>query len=151
MSYPISKFKNNPSNPRIIKDDKFIKLVESLKTFPEMMEKRPLVCVTDSDDKIYPLGGNMRLKALKELGYKEIKKEWVTLADDWSIEQQKEFLIKDNVSFGDWDFDTLANEWDAEQLQDWGLDVHLFENDLDYSDKNQEKQYQGFRLFLLYD
>jgi len=129
MSYPITKFKSNPSNPRIIKDDKFVKLVESLKTFPEMMDKRPLVCVTDSDGKIYPLGGNMRLKALKELGYKEIKKEWVTLADDWTIEKQKEFLIKDNVSFGAWDYDILANEWNAEQLEDWGLDIPLFETD----------------------
>jgi len=135
MSYPITKFKNNPNNPRIIKDDKFIKLLESLKTFPEMMEKRPLVCVTDSDNKIYPLGGNMRLKALKELGYKELKKEWVTLADDWSIEQQKEFTIKDNVGFGIWDFDILANEWDEEQLQDWGLDLPI-----DYNDEEDEPE-----------
>lgn len=138
MSYPISKFKSNPNNPRFIKDDKFIKLVESLKTFPEMMEKRPLVCVTDTDDKLYPLGGNMRLKALIQLGYKELKKEWVTLADNWTVEQRKEFTIKDNVSFGDWNWDILANEWDEEQLQDWGLDVWQNETEVDYDLLNDE-------------
>lgn len=127
MSYPIAKFKNNPSNPRIIKDDKFSKLLQSLKTFPEMMEKRPLVCITDADGKLYPIGGNMRLKALKELGYKELKKEWVTLADDWSVEKQKEFLIKDNVGFGEWDWDTLANEWEADELENWGMDLIGFD------------------------
>lgn len=104
-----------------------------------MMDKRPLVCVTDVDSKIYPLGGNMRLKALKELGYKEIKKEWVTLADDWTIEKQKEFLIKDNVSFGAWDWDMLANEWDAEELESWGVDIWNESTDEINNDDNDEK------------
>jgi len=99
------------------------------------MEKRPLVCVTDNDGKIYPLGGNMRLKALKELGYKELKKEWVTMADDWSIEKRNEFTIKDNVSFGAWDFDMLANEWEAEQLEEWGLDLPI-----DYDEEEDEAE-----------
>lgn len=123
----ISKIKSNPNNPRIIKDDKFKKLVKSLTEFPEMMSKRPLVCVTDVDGKLYPLGGNMRLKALQEIGHKEIPDEWVQMADEWTEEQRREFVIKDNVGFGEWDWDDLANNWDTEKLQDWGLDIPNFE------------------------
>lgn len=120
----LSNLKTNPTNPRIIKDDKFKKLVQSLKDFPEMMEKRPMVCVTDtSDGKLYPLGGNMRLKALQELKYKEIPDSWVMIADDWTEEQRREFIIKDNVSFGEWNWDDLQENWDSEQLVSWGLDV----------------------------
>lgn len=119
----LNQLKPNPNNPRLIKDDKFKKLVQSLKEFPEMMEKRPLVCVTDIDKKIYPLGGNMRLKALTELGYKEIPDSWVTMADDWTEEKRREFLIKDNVGFGEWDWDELANSWDEELLAAWGVDI----------------------------
>jgi len=86
------------------------------------MEKRPMVCVTDEDGKIYPLGGNMRLKAVQELGMKEIPDTWVLMADEWTEEQRKEFTIKDNVSFGEWDFDELANNWNIEQLESWGVD-----------------------------
>ena len=119
----LSQLKLNPNNPRLIKDDKFKKLVTSLRDFPEMMEKRPMVCVTDTDGKLYPLGGNMRLRALQELKYKEIPDNWVMLADEWSEEKRKEFVIKDNVSFGEWDWDTLANEWDEILLDKWGLEV----------------------------
>jgi DNA modification methylase len=93
------------------------------------MEKRPIVCVTDVDGKLYPLGGNMRLKALKELKYKDIPDSWVTMADEWTEEQRREFLIKDNVGFGEWDWDMIANEWDAEQVEEWGLEVPSFETD----------------------
>lgn len=123
----LSNIKPNPKNPRIIKDDKFKKLVQSIKSFPEMMDKRPLVCVTDVDKKIYPLGGNMRLKAIQELNYKEIPDSWVVLADSWTQEQRNEFTIKDNVGFGEWDWDSLANEWDSQKLDEWGLDVPGFE------------------------
>lgn len=123
----VSQLKANPTNPRIIKDDKFKKLVESLRGFPEMMEKRPMVCVTDVDGKLFPLGGNMRLRAIQELGMKEIPDTWVTLADDWTEEKRKEFTIKDNASFGEWDWDALANEWDVQQLSDWGIDVPNFD------------------------
>lgn len=123
----LSQLKSNPNNPRLIKDDKFKKLVTSLRDFPEMMEKRPMVCVTDTDGKLYPLGGNMRLRALQELKYKEIPDNWVMLADEWSEEKRKEFTIKDNVGFGEWDWDTLANEWDAEELTEWGLDLPNFD------------------------
>ena len=130
----VSQLKANPTNPRIIKDDKFKKLVESLRSFPEMMEKRPMVCVTDVDGKMFPLGGNMRLRAIHELGMKEIPDTWVTLADDWTEGKRKEFTIKDNVGFGDWNWDDLANEWDAELLQDWGLDLPGFDAEPDYED-----------------
>ncbi len=112
---PISKVKANPANPRTIKDDKFAKLVESLKNFPEMANVRPIIVNTD----MVALGGNMRLKAMKEAGWKQVP---VTVVD-WPENKQREFIIKDNVGFGDWDWDTLANEWDAEPLEDWGLDV----------------------------
>ena len=122
----ITEIKPNPKNPRVIKDEKFAKLVQSLKDFPEMLEKRPLVCFTDTDGKLVVLGGNMRLKAAKEIGLKELP---VVLADDWTEEQKAQFLIKDNVGFGEWDFDTLANEWNVEELAEWGLDIPNFEID----------------------
>ena len=84
-----------------------------------------MVCVTDVDGKLFPLGGNMRLRAIQELGMKEIPDSWVTLADDWTQETRAEFTIKDNASFGEWNWDDIANEWDAEQLSDWGLDVPI--------------------------
>ncbi len=119
----ISKLKLNPKNPRIIKDDKFQKLVKSIQEFPEMLEKRPIVCVTDAvDGKLFPLGGNMRLKALKELKFKEVPDSWISIADDWTEEKRAEFTIKDNVSFGDWNFEELTMDWDGDLLADWGLD-----------------------------
>lgn len=112
----ISDIKANPNNPRIIKDDKFKKLVESVKSFPEMLELRPIVVNKD----MIILGGNMRYKACKEAWIKEIP---VIIADNLTEEQEREFLIKDNVSGGEWDWDILANEWDKEELEEWGLDV----------------------------
>ena len=122
----IKNIKPNPNNPRLIKDDKFKKLVKSIEEFPEMMEKRPMVCVTDVDGKIFPLGGNMRLKALQELKYKEIPDSWILMADEWTEEQRREFVIKDNVGFGEWDWEELANAWDSEKLEEWGLDLPGF-------------------------
>jgi hypothetical protein len=127
----VSKLKPNPSNPRVIKDEKFKKLVKSLQEFPEMMEKRPMVCVTDVEGRIYPLGGNMRLRAIKELGMKEIPDAWVMMADDWTEDKRREFTIKDNVGFGEWEWDQLANEWDAELLEGWGVDIPGFDVDAD--------------------
>ena len=129
----ISKLKNNPNNPRLIKDDKFEQLKKSISEFPEMMEKRQIICVTDVDGKIYPLGGNMRLKALQELGYKEIPDHWILMADEWTEEQRREFVIKDNAGLGEWNWEELANDWDAEKLEEWGLDVPDFGADVDYS------------------
>lgn len=112
----ISKIKANPNNPRVIKDDKFKKLVKSIQEFPKMMELRPIVV----NDDMVVLGGNMRLKACKELGLKEVP---VIKASDLTEDQQRQFIIKDNVGFGEWDWDMLANEWDSQELEDWGLDV----------------------------
>jgi len=117
----ISEVKNNPNNPRILKDDKFSKLVQSIKDFPKMLEIRPIVV----NDEMIVLGGNMRLKACKEAGLKEIH---IIKAEDLTQEQQKEFIIKDNVGFGEWDWEQLANEWDNEDLENWGLDVPSFDN-----------------------
>jgi ParB-like chromosome segregation protein Spo0J len=123
--------KLNPNNPRLIKDDKFKKLVQSIVDFPQMLEIRPIVVNTD----MIILGGNMRYKACKEAGIKEIP---VIIADNLTEEQQKEFLIKDNVSGGEWNWELLANEWDAEELESWGLDIPNFAPDVDYSEKNKE-------------
>ena len=111
----IKDVKLNPSNPRIIKDDKFAKLVQSLQEFPEMATVRPIVCNTD----MVILGGNMRFKAMQAAGWKEVPVQIV----DWPEDKQTEFVIKDNVSGGEWDWDALANEWDAEKLEAWGLDL----------------------------
>lgn len=118
----LTDIKSNPNNPRIIKDDKFKKLVASIKEFPQMLSLRPIVV---NDDMIV-LGGNMRLKACKEAGLKEVP---VIKASDLNEEQQKAFIIKDNVGYGEWDWDMLANEWDAEDLVEWGLDVPVFDVD----------------------
>jgi DNA modification methylase len=116
----ISDVKVNPNNPRLIKDDKFAKLVQSIKDLPQMLAIRPIVVNTD----MVVLGGNMRLKACKEVGLKEVP---IIIADNLTEEQQREFLIKDNVSGGEWDWQMLANDWDTEQLNDWGLDIPNFE------------------------
>jgi DNA modification methylase len=115
----IADVKINPNNPRLIKDDKFKKLVQSIKDFPEMLEIRPIVVNSD----MVVLGGNMRLKACQEAGIKEVP---IIIADNLTEEQQREFLIKDNVSGGEWDWNMLANEWDAEELVEWGLDIPNF-------------------------
>ena len=114
---------SNPNNPRLIKDDKFRKLVKSIEEFPDMLNVRPLVVNKD----MVVLGGNMRLKAIKEAGIKEISIEIV----DWTEDQQKEFIIKDNVGFGEWNWDDLANDWDEIQLTDWGLDIPDFNKNID--------------------
>jgi hypothetical protein len=106
----------NTENPRIIKDDKFKKLVQSIKDFPEMLEIRPIVV----NNEMMILGGNMRLKAIQEIGLKEVP---IIKAENLTEQQQREFLIKDNVGFGEWDWDALANDWEYKELVDWALDV----------------------------
>lgn len=147
----ISEVKPNPKNPRVIKDGKFQKLVKSIQEFPDMLNKRPLIVFTDVDGKYVVLGGNMRLKALNELKFKEIP---VIIADEWTEEQKHEFLIKDNVGFGEWDWDSLANEWEVKKLEDWGLNVPNYENtdiDLDafFEEDNTEKE-EKFKITLEY-
>jgi len=132
----ISEIKINPENPRTIKDENFAKLVKSIQDFPEMLEIRPIVVNAE----MMVLGGNMRLKACKEAGLKEVV---IIVADNLTEDQQKEFLIKDNVSGGDWDFDLLA-DWDSDQLEEWGLEVPEFGAEIDYSDKNKELDSNDF-------
>jgi len=122
----ISKVKGNESNPRYIKEDKFKKLVKSIKDFPEMLKLRPIVV----NKNMTVLGGNMRLKACIEAGLKEV---YILKAEGLTEDQEKEFIVKDNLGFGEWDWDVLANEWNEVELKEWGLDVWQPEVDLDYS------------------
>ena len=139
----ITDIKPNPNNPRLIKDEKFAKLVKSIKEFPKMMELRPIIVNAEN----IILGGNMRFKALKELGYTNIPKEWIKRADELTEDETRRFIIADNVGFGEHDWDLLANDWDSAELQEWGLDVwqssdidldDFFEDDT--SEPKEEKQ-----------
>ena len=135
-----NKLKSNPTNPRVLRDEKFAKLKQSLTDFPDMLNKRPIVAVTDTDGKFMVLGGNMRLRACIDLKMKEVP---VIIADEWTEEQRREFIAKDNVSAGEWDYEMLANEWDADKLGDWGLDApfighsanSMSEDDLDMTEE----------------
>lgn len=126
----INEIKPNPSNPRIIKDDKFKKLVKSIQDFPQMLELRPIVI----DENNVVLGGNMRLKACIEAGLKDVP---VKQAKDLTEEQKKEFIVKDNVGYGEWDWDDLANNWDEQLLTEWGLDIPNFDTG-SFADQNKE-------------
>jgi hypothetical protein len=132
MNIPINKLKANPTNPRVLRDDKFAKLKASIQSFPDMLNKRPIIAVTDKDGKYMVLGGNMRMRACQDLGMKDVP---VILADEWTEEQRREFIIKDNVGFGEWDWDALANEWDAGELEAWGLHV---DRDIDESEEGDD-------------
>ena len=124
----IRQIRPNPDNPRYIKDDKFKKLVKSIEEFPQMLELRPIVVNKD----MVVLGGNMRLKACEAAGLKEVP---IIFAENLTPEQEREFIIKDNSSFGEWDWDLIANEWDVDQLQDWGMDIGGFDLNPDEFDE----------------
>jgi DNA modification methylase len=119
----ITEIKPNPNNPRIIKDHKFKQLVKSIQDFPQMLELRPIVI----DENNMVLGGNMRLKACIEVGLTDVP---VIHANNLSEEKKKEFIVKDNVGYGEWDWDDLANNWDALELTEWGLDIPNFDADV---------------------
>ena len=127
----INKVKSNPSNPRIIKNDKFMKLVKSIQDFPEMLKLRPIVV----DEDMVVLGGNMRLKASKQAGLKDI---WIEVAEGLTEEQKKEFIVKDNVGFGEWDWAMLGNEWNTIKITEWGLDVWENQDDKNELDADLE-------------
>ena len=118
----LSEIHINPSNPRIIKDERFKKLVKSISEFPKMMSLRPII--VDADGMI--LGGNMRFKALKELGYKDVPDEWVKRDSELTEAEKQRFIIADNIGFGEYDWDVLANEWNEAELIDWGLEIPDF-------------------------
>ena len=152
----IAEVKPNPNNPRLIKDDKFKKLVKSIQEFPDMLNVRPIVVNKD----MVVLGGNMRLKAIKEAGYKEIAVDIV----DWTEDQQKEFIVKDNASFGEWNWDDLANNWDEEQLVEWGVDTWVNKSNddlLELGDKTEientnapkitDEGYSLFEIVMLHE
>ena len=132
----IKDIKSNPNNPRIIKDEKFEKLKKSIKEFPKMMALRPMVINQDN----IVLGGNMRLKVLKELGYTELPDEWVKRAEDLTDDEARRFIIADNVGFGQHDWDILANEWDSMELRDWGLEGFPFEIETKEQEIKEDKQ-----------
>jgi DNA modification methylase len=138
----IKLVKSNPNNPRIIKDDKFAKLVASIKEFPKMLEIRPIVV---NDDMIV-LGGNMRLKACIHAGLKEVP---IIKVSDLTEQEQKQFIIKDNVSGGEWDWNMLANEWDAEELDAWGLDVPDFGKELEAEEDDFEAPEGGLETDIV--
>jgi hypothetical protein len=121
----------NPDNPRFIKDYKFEKLVKSIKEFPQMLDLRPIVVNQD----MIVLGGNMRLKACEEAGLTEVP---IIFADNLTPDQEKEFIIKDNSSFGEWDWDLLANEWDLQDLEDWGLEIPNLDDEVDELEDGEE-------------
>jgi ParB-like chromosome segregation protein Spo0J len=127
----ITEVKSNPNNPRVIKDDKFKKLVQSVKDFPQMLDIRPIVV----NDEMIVLGGNMRLKACIEAGIKEVS---IIKASELTPEQQNEFIIKDNVGFGEWNWDDLANDWDDAQLVEWGIDVPIFDTNINDIEEVEE-------------
>jgi len=139
----INKIKLNSKNPRIIKDDKFKKLVKSIQDFPEMLEVRPIVV----DDNFEVLGGNMRLKACKEAGLDEVH---IIKFDNLSEEKKKEFLIKDNVGYGEWDWEILNSDWNVDNLVEWGLDIPSYaEGDFDlgdFFDENANRSNDGVKM-----
>lgn len=150
----IKKVKPNPKNPRVIKDHKFNELVTSIIKFPKMMEKRTIVV----DENMVVLGGNMRLRAAFDAG---LKKVWIDDTEGWTKEEKQEFIIKDNVSFGQWDFEALANDWEGTDLSSWGVDIwqdnqsefFSFESEDDEGSKNElssDNDYSKFELVMLH-
>jgi ParB-like chromosome segregation protein Spo0J len=119
----LKEIKPNPNNPRVLRDDKFQKLKQSITEFPKMLSLRPMVI----DENNVVLGGNMRLRALQELGFNDIDEAWVKRSSDLTEEEKKRFIIADNVAFGEWDWDTLANDWEVVDLEAWGLDIPQFD------------------------
>lgn len=140
----IKDIKSNPNNPRVIKDDKFHKLCESIKAFPKMLELRPIVV----NDDMVVLGGNMRLKALKHLGLTEAP---VIKASELTEDQQRQFIIKDNAGFGEWDWDMLANEWDTAELDEWGLDMPIFMDEPDINELIGEEKNKPATMKITFD
>jgi len=143
----INEIKLNKSNPRLFKDYKFEKLKKSISEFPKMLELRPMII----DDQNIVLGGNMRLTALKDLGYKEIPDNWVKRASELTDDEKQRFVIADNVGFVDWDWDILANTFDSELLLDWGLEVPSFEevNLDDFFEENNEQDKENKNKIIL--
>jgi hypothetical protein len=147
----LKDIKLNPSNPRIIKDIKFQQLVKSIQDFPAMLEIRPIVV---NDDMIV-LGGNMRLRACQEAKLKEVP---IIVASQLTLEEQKQFIIKDNVGYGEWDWDMIANDWNTEELAEWGLEIPVWNGNDDEDKENEsdgptssDDDYSLFELVMLHE
>ena len=146
----LKDIKPNPNNPRVLRDDKFQKLKQSIAEFPKMLSLRPMVI----DENNVVLGGNMRLKALQDLGFTDIEEAWVKRSSDLTEEEKKRFIIADNVAFGEWDWDTLANDWEVVDLEAWGLDIPQFNQDVnldDFFEENNEQKEEKFKITLEYN
>ena len=130
----LSSIKPNPNNPRIIRNEKFEKLKQSIEEFPEMMELRPIVI----DETNTIIGGNMRFRALQELGKKEVPNNWIKKASELTEDQKKRFVITDNASFGEWEWEAIKSDWDLDFVADWGVDIPELEPEINYGNKNQE-------------
>jgi DNA modification methylase len=130
----LKDIKPNPNNPRVLRDDKFQKLKQSITEFPKMLSLRPMVI----DENNVVLGGNMRLRALQELGFTDVEESWVKRSSDLTEDEKKRFIIADNVAFGEWDWDTLANDWDVADLEAWGLDIPQFENEAEELEASED-------------
>ena len=132
----LKDIKPNPNNPRVLRDDKFQKLKQSITEFPKMLSLRPMVI----DENNVVLGGNMRLRALQELGFTDVEEAWVKRSSDLTEQEKKRFIIADNIAFGEWDWDTLANDWEVVDLEAWGLDIPQFENEPSGEDLTEEEK-----------
>jgi DNA modification methylase len=130
----LKDIKPNPNNPRVLRDEKFQKLKQSITEFPKMLSLRPMVI----DENNVVLGGNMRLRALQELGFTDIEEAWVKRSSDLTEEEKRRFIIADNVAFGEWDWDTLANDWEVVDLEAWGLDIPQFENEVEELEASED-------------
>jgi ParB-like chromosome segregation protein Spo0J len=136
MPIPLNTILSNPNNPRIIKDEKFKKLVQSIRDFPEMMSLRPMII----EENNFILGGNMRREALIEIGYTEIPDDWVKIATGLTEDQKRQFIIKDNLGYGEWNWEELANSWDNALLDSWGLDPDWKQVDEEENEPNEKDQ-----------
>jgi ParB-like chromosome segregation protein Spo0J len=145
----LKDIKPNPNNPRVLRDEKFQKLKQSITEFPKMLSLRPMVI----DENNVVLGGNMRLRALQELGFTDVEEAWVKRSSDLTEEEKKRFIIADNVAFGEWDWDTLANDWEVVDLEAWGLEIPQFNQDInldDFFEENNEQKEEKFKIILEY-
>jgi len=138
----LKDIKPNPNNPRVIRDYKFQKLKQSISEFPKMLSLRPMVI----DENNVVLGGNMRLRVLQELGFNDIDEAWVKRSSDLTEEEKKRFIIADNVSFGEWDWDTLANDWEVVDLEAWGLDIPQFDTVEELEASEEEEEFKTLEL-----
>jgi ParB-like chromosome segregation protein Spo0J len=134
----------NDTNPRFIRDNQFKKLVKSIKEFPEMLEKRPIVV----DENMIVLGGNMRLRACKEAGLKDV---WIDQVTNWTENQKREFIIKDNVGFGEWDWDILGNNYSFDELKEWGLDTLMYEDEPDDNELAEDFKEKDAKIIITFE